>query len=131
MAAKPGRAGQFDNILPLDDTGRRTQLSPLTPMPTDAQLVFDLVVRENGHLTQSDVPLVMGYALACMRVFNARGNTAEWERACRVMMAYATKLRVSPQACIDPVSLGRRRKDQPQGPAPWEYRDDDHGDENG
>jgi hypothetical protein len=131
---KPGRPNQFDKIHPIG-AARRSRLTPLAPLPTEAQPVFDLIIRENPHLTATDVPLVMGYALASMRVFKAakRSNAAEWERASRIQTMYATKLRLTPQSTQDPQALGRRKKDMGGFGVTWEQLglDNDDDDDDG
>jgi hypothetical protein len=46
-------------------------------------------------------------------------DVTNWEKAARVQMALATKLRLSPQSRLDPKTVARRQPER-TGPAPWE-----------
>jgi hypothetical protein len=61
----------------------------------------------------SDVPLLEAYAMACVRMSSApsRKKIAELDRAARLAMSLATKLRLPPSSSIDPQALGRRKAD--------------------
>jgi hypothetical protein len=46
-------------------------------------------------------------------------NVAVWEKAVRVQLALAARLRLAPQSRVDPKTIGRQQQ-QRVGPAPWD-----------
>jgi hypothetical protein len=141
--AQPGRRSvAAASVLRLATPRTRPRLSPPTSLTKDERIIFDLVAIENQHLAATDGPLLAAFAQASIKVFKLakKEDVAAWERACRVQAMYATKLRISPQTCTDPQSIGRRRKDGPgglgihwsqtqAGDGPWVgQREDDDGD---
>jgi hypothetical protein len=110
---KRGRRSSAElTVVPFDATRSRPTLTPLFPLKSDEKKVFDLVVREHVHLKQIDAPLLMGYARAIAGLFKA-DTVEDFERLSRVSLSYATKLRISPQARVHPLSLARRQQQQP------------------
>jgi hypothetical protein len=130
--AQPGRrSAAAASVLRLAPNRARPRLSPPTALTKDERMIFDLVAAENQHLAATDAPLLAAFAQASIKVFKLakKEDVAAWERACRVQAMYSTKLRISPQTCTDPQSIGRRRKDaEAFGPLrkPWlDYGDDE------
>jgi hypothetical protein len=78
-------------------------------------MFFVQIAAANRHLTETDKTLVAAFvqAASLSTKLAKKADLAGWERATRVLMSRATKLRLTPQACIDPQTLGRRRKDDP------------------
>src|SRR5262245_37391023 len=110
------------SVVPPDATTPRLLLTPFEPLKSAERKIFDLIVRENAHLRQTDVPLVMGYARASTGLLQVE-TAGDFDKLARVMMSLATKLRISPQSRLDPKTLARRIADQDNGPKPWERGD--------
>jgi hypothetical protein len=126
---KRGRLSAADlSIVPPDATDTRPTLTPLGPLKSVEKAVFDLAVRENVHLRQTDVPLLMGFARASAALFKV-DTAADFEKLARVAMSFATRLRLTPQARTHPTTLGRRYADQHTGPKPWDRIRGDEDDE--
>ncbi len=73
------------------------------------------------HFVASDLPLLVSYVQATLLARSAARDpdrVGVWEKAVRCQATLATRLRLAPQARIDPKTVGRRQ--QPQGPLPWE-----------
>src|SRR5262245_36753226 len=117
---KRGRLSADDwAVISPNTTGTRPTLMPLRPLKGDEKAVFDLVVREHVHLQPIDVPLLMGFARASAGLFKV-DSAGDFERLARVAMSFATKLRISPQSRVHPLTLARRYADQHTGPKPWD-----------
>jgi hypothetical protein len=127
---KRGRLSAADlSLVPPDTTGTRPTLTPLRKLKGDEKAVFDLVVREHVHLQPIDVPLLMGFARASAGLFKV-DSAGDFERLARVAMSFATRLRITPQSRVHPLTLGRRYADQHIGPKPWDrIRDEDDNDD--
>jgi len=80
------------------------------------------------HLTQGDAPLLMIFSRAIAGAFNA-SDASDFERLSRVALSAGTRLRLTQQSRIHPLTLGRRYADQHTGPKPWD-RIRDEGDNN-
>jgi hypothetical protein len=80
------------------------------------QAIFNLTVAKHGHLKAGDVMMIAAFAIATSKVFELAktDDIAGFDKVCRLQAMYATRLRISPQACVDPQSIGRRRKDDHQ-----------------
>ena len=77
------------------------------------------------HFQPADTSLIVSYVQATLLAHSTAGNpdqVAVWEKAARLQMALATKLRLTPQSRTDPKTQGRM---QPNGPKPWEIGQDD------
>jgi hypothetical protein len=117
---KRGRLSASDlSVVGPNTSGTRPPLIPLQPLKSSEKRVFDLIVRENAHLRQTDVPLLMGLARATAGLFGVE-TAGDFEKLARVQMSYATRLRITPQARTHPTTLGRRIADQNNGPRPWD-----------
>jgi hypothetical protein len=132
MKMKPGRPSADDlNIIPLYPTGSRVQ-TPDDLAPSEATLFHHLVRScAPDHFVASDVPLLVSFVqatLASRRSAKAMTRNpklaAVWEKATRMQATLATRLRLAPQARIDPATLTRRREKTP--PSAYDLmRDDD------
>src|SRR5262245_61710729 len=91
-------------------TGTRSAIIPLRKLTSDEKAIFDLVVRENAHLTQGDVPLLMVFARATAATFDTTDATS-FEKLARVSMSAATRLRLTQQSRTHPTTLARARRD--------------------
>jgi hypothetical protein len=121
MKAKPGRPSADDlNVVPLYPSGSRVQ-TPDDLAPSEAAL-FRHLVRSCApdHFVASDVPLLVSFVQATLMARrSAKAMTKNpklapmWERCARVQATLATRLRLAPQARIDPATLTRRREKTP------------------
>jgi hypothetical protein len=127
---KRGRVSAADlSIVGSSATDSRPPIIPLRSLSKDEKLVFDCAVRENVHLTQGDAPLLMIFSRAIAGAFNA-SDASDFERLSRVALSAGTRLRLTQQSRIHPLTLGRRYADQHIGPKPWDrIRDEDDNDD--
>lgn len=115
--------------------GKERRLDPPASLQGAERTIFiDLInACESKHFRPSDLPLLLRYVEACalgdqaaehLRTMGAvvDGKPSPWitvqEKAVRAMVALSMRLRLSPQARLDPKSLARQ---QPRlYPPPWE-----------
>lgn len=106
----------------------RPRLKPPAELTPSQTKVFAEAVnsRDADFFNAGDLPLLIAYARAVELERWAAGlvaedpsQLAEWERACRVMISLATKLRLTPQSRIDAAKAGRMSH-PPAGKPPWE-----------
>jgi hypothetical protein len=99
----------------------RHKPKPTLPLTPEQRGIFDIVVDAHTHLVEGDGPLVTLYAISLAKAAKlAKGkDVAAFERAARVALATAVKLRCTPQSSIDPVTAGRRKADVARGRPPW------------
>ena len=73
------------------------------------------------HFRKSDLPMLCAYvqALLLTRKLIRTNAISDWEKASRVAMALATKLRLTVQSRIEPRGVGRQQIPS-AGPAPWD-----------
>ena len=93
-------------------------------MTNAERILFDQLATTNPHLTLIDTPLLAAYCQAITRTLRLGrskdiGAIGAWERTARLAMSLATKLRISPQACANPQTLARARRDQDAYAKPW------------
>ena len=129
---KPGRPSADDlNVVPLYPSASRVQ-TPDDLTPPEAALFHHLVRScAPDHFVASDVPLLVSFVQATLMGRNAAKamkknpkSAAVWEKTVRMQATLATRLRLAPQARIDPVTLTRRREKTP--PSAYDLmRDDD------
>jgi hypothetical protein len=102
---------------------------PPTGLTPEELSVFVAMVSGFPHLEEGDSPLLalfaQGVVLAEKRL--REKDVAGWDKAVRAVGTLGSKLRIVPNARIDPQALGRRIADQVDrgGPEPWENRLDD------
>jgi phage terminase small subunit len=112
MARKP--ASHFE-VVPIE------QALPLIEPPAHLsgaeKALFHSIVQQSAaqNFTRNDAELLAAYVQACHLVAQSYASAMEkpdyvrdWERACRVMVTLATKLRLTPSARVDPRSLTRQ-----------------------
>lgn len=128
--ARPGRRSQAElNIVSLAPTAARPKLTAPEFLTTAERSLFTEIAAANAHLTTGDAMLLGLYVQGLTRVQKAkRTDIAAWEKAVRVVLSLATKLRLTPQSSTDPQTLGRRRKDE-QKPSYLETMGNDDDDE--
>ena len=106
--------------------GKPRRLSPPSTLTNPEQTLFSELVAACApeHFRESDLPLLVSFVQATLLARDAITRAADeaaalstWERAVKVQAMLGTKLRLTPQARIDPKTLGRQ---QPQQfPPPW------------
>jgi hypothetical protein len=108
---RPGPFGP--NVVSLKSNPPRPALNPIGKLSKEQRKIFDHTIREYHHLKRGDVPMLELYAKACVRTATAAKDkdAQAWERESRIVMAYATKLRLTAQALIEPRTAARRRVD--------------------
>jgi hypothetical protein len=86
------------------------------------------VVAANPQLVEGDSPLVTLYVLSLSKAMklSRSKDVASFEKAARLAVTLSTKLRISPQSTVDPVTSGRRKKDAAP-PSYYDRMDDDDG----
>ena len=108
--------------------GQPPPLDPPACLSKDERALFEEIVSacSTRHFVASDAPLLVGYVQAIALARNAIGKAATntealqtWEKATRMMATLATRLRLAPQARIDPKTLGRMQA--PKTRPPWEH----------
>jgi hypothetical protein len=86
----------------------RPRLGPIHPLSKTTRKIFDSIIAENQHLRRTDIPL-----LECLAVASARLNRVEklsvgdLLKLSRIITSLNRTLRLTPQARIDPKTLGR------------------------
>jgi hypothetical protein len=114
--AQPGRKSAAANLVSLASTARPTRLTPPASLTKTEQSTFNALVVANPHLTITDGLLLAGFVRASSMMLDRKSEAGEWEKASRVAITLATKLRLTPQSTQDPQALGRRRKDHHPSP---------------
>jgi hypothetical protein len=127
-------------------TGPQTPLSPVTPLDDLERSIFDATVLHHPHLRAADVVILTAFAQSAARVFGARAKgrarardvAAAHDRDVRSMLALARSLRLTPQSCQEPKTVGRLRVKQDRigvmavdgsTVRPWDDDDGDDADE--
>lgn len=108
-----GRKSSAANVISLATTGASSRLKPPPSLSTAESSLFVELALANVHLTISDVPILAAYAQAATKVLKLgrQKDVGQWEKVVRLTMALARTLRLTPQSCIEPRTVGRRRKD--------------------
>ncbi len=104
-------------VVALNATGEAPRLTPPAFLTACERLVFSEIVNNCTvqHFVKSDIPLLASFARATVLAQTAKG--LEWERAVKIQAMLATRLRLAPQARLDPKTLGRQQL--PVGRMPW------------
>ena len=107
--------------------GDPPRLEPPETLTDDERRVFvELIGACNPrHFVASDLPLLIAFVQATVLSQHSAGAArkdddalARWEKATRPLAMLATRLRLSPQARLDPKTLGRLPESK--GRTPWE-----------
>jgi hypothetical protein len=123
MIQRGRKSAAAASVAQLAATPRRPRLTPPPTLSTEEQSTFNALLSDNPHLSKSDELLLTLYVLTLSKAAKlARGkDVAAWEKAVRLALTVATKLRVTPQSVQSPQVLGRRKADNrsfPEQP-PW------------
>jgi hypothetical protein len=108
VSMQPGRKSAASLELKL--ASNRTRPKPDPTLQPQEQTIFNEVVAGNPHLLEGDGLLLSLYARALSKAMRSR-DVAGFERAARVALTIATKLRLTPQASCEPKTVGRMRRD--------------------
>ena len=116
------------NLAALTLTGDPLRPKPPSFLTTRERRLFTEIIDacDPRHFRAQDLPMLSSYVQTCFLVRTAVKYAAHdpkmltvWEKAARMQMALATKLRLTPQARTDPRTLARKSL-PPVGPRPWE-----------
>jgi hypothetical protein len=124
-----------DALAVIGVNGKPPRLEPPASLSDLERNVFVGLVQacDPEHFRPSDMPLLCRYAEAVVLAEQAAqelrcgavvdGRPSPWitiqEKAVRALVALSMRLRLSPQARIDPKTLGREQLRR--GPAPWDW----------
>jgi hypothetical protein len=118
----------LEHLAALVANGDHPRLIPPAFLKSDERSLFEEIVGTvaSTHFVPSDLPLLVSFVqwtVLARRMAGKPDQLETWEKATRVQMSLATKLRLTPQTRIDPKTLARH---QPSPyPPPWITRDDD------
>jgi hypothetical protein len=104
--------------------GRPPRLQPPRYLNKTEKAVFTELAA-TGHFVPTDAALLASLAQATVMARKAARDPAKsavWERAVKMQAMLSTKLRLTPQARIDPKTVGRQR--DRFFPASWEWPND-------
>lgn len=118
-----------DELATLNVNGEPPRLNP-PPDLTDGERSLFLEIAgacSPKHFVPSDLPILISFVQATLlsrqaikKAANDATALATWEKATRMQATLATRLRLSPQARLDPKTVARQ---QPRPyPPPWEVR---------
>ena len=102
--------------------GRPSRLEPPHYLNATEAAAFVELASTAGHFVPTDTPLVAQATVMARKAARDQKKLSVWERAVRMQIALATKLRLTPQSRIDPKTVGRQ---QPRGIVPWEWERND------
>jgi hypothetical protein len=121
------RGRRSANLLSINVEAKPPPLaSPSCLNDEERDLFKELVAAcDTRNLAKSDLPLLVAYVQASLISQSAARAAARdptrivaWEKACRMQVMLATKLRLAPQSRSDPKTVGRRQP--PPGLRPWD-----------
>lgn len=95
----------------------RPRLTAPSTLTAAERAVFVETVAQYPHLKPGDIPMIAAFAQATVKTFKLakqQHDVQAWERSARVMISFATKLRLTPQSHTRAEALGRKRYDQHQ-----------------
>jgi phage terminase small subunit len=125
---KRGRQSLADlSVVPID-VARRPIEPPADLKPKEAEIFRQVVAScDANHFRKSDIPIVTAFATATHlsrfyadRIGESEGAFTQWEKASRLQISLATKLRLTPQARAHPATVARMPDPHTPGEAPWE-----------
>ena len=94
--------------------------------------IYGLLIDKTPHIRDLDTPLLAIYARTLAEAFRlTKGkDTVAAVQATRLALSLATKLRLTPQSRINPVTVGRQQRDQQNANAAAVRGDSVIGDDN-
>src|SRR3954447_13200596 len=111
MKRGPRSAAEL-NVVSLDVPRSRPRIIAPSSLNAAEKKMFNEVIGDNAHLRSGDSILVAQFVQAVMKASKLARKTDEtsvksWERSSRVMIALATKLRITQQAKTHHITAGR------------------------
>jgi hypothetical protein len=126
------RGRKSAEALAINVSGEPPRLTPPAGLnPKERAAFVELVnAADPRHFRRSDAPMIVALVQATIKARELGrdpAKTQDWERASRVMMALATKLRLTPQCRTRPESIARQHEVAPchedeswdDEPKPW------------
>jgi hypothetical protein len=115
------RGRKSAEALAINVSGTPARLTAPPGLTVKERVEFERLVNaaDPNHFRKGDIPLLVSLAQATLlarKLGRDPNKVAEWEKATRVQMSLATKLRMTPQARFDRKTVGSM---QPGGIAPW------------
>jgi hypothetical protein len=109
-------------------TGAPPRLAPPADLSDDEKALFLELVNACSpkHFVESDKPLLISFIQATILARASAGKAmliGTWEKAVKVQALLATRLRLAPQARLDPQTVGRFKLSSGL-PKPWELGKD-------
>ena len=120
--SEAGKSAASLEVINVD--GRPSRLQPPRYLNKTEKAVFTELAA-TGHFVPTDAALLASLAQATVMARKAARDPAKsavWERAVKMQAMLSTKLRLTPQARIDPKTVGRQR--DRFFPASWEWPND-------
>ena len=120
-----GRKSAAANLVVVNVDGKPPKLTPPATLNEDERALFIEIIdaTDTRHFRPTDTPLLVSYVQATLLARSTAHDphkVATWEKAVRVQVSLATRLRLSPQSRTDPKTIGRQQT--PVGRKPWELR---------
>ena len=131
------RGRKSAEALAINVSGEPPRLTPPAGLSPKERAAFVELVNaaDPRHFRRSDVPMIVALVQATIKARELGrdpSKTQDWERASRVMMALATKLRLTPQCRTRPESIARMQQHEvtpwhedeswEDEPKPWDRR---------
>lgn len=109
MAKKPGRRSIAESNIVQLVSSTRPRIAAPSSLNAAERAVFSETVEGNGHLKVGDTLMIAAYAQTLVKVNKLARKTdtasvGAWEKCARVMLAMATKLRVTQQAATQRIT---------------------------
>jgi hypothetical protein len=99
--------------------GTRPRLTPPSSLTKSERSLFIELASGAEHLRPTDAPLLASYVQAIIASRRSARDPSKldiWDKATRLQMSLATKLRLTAQSRADPKTVGRQ---EPSGSNPW------------
>ena len=113
-----GRKSSAELVFPVIE--HRPGVTPPSSLTKAERSLFIELVANAEHLRPTDTPLLASYVqatIASRRSARDPSKVDVWEKATRLQVSLATKLRLTAQSRTDTRTVGRQ---EPQGPHPWD-----------
>ena len=116
--AQRGRKSAASNVVSIAANSRKPTIIPSRSLSKSEKQIFNVIIEGHHHLRSMDAPLLTTYVAACAKMLVTK-DIADFEKLVRVALACATKLRLTPQAVLQPRSLGRKYADAAESSGLW------------
>ena len=119
-----GRKSEASSLVVV--SGAPPRLAPPADLSDEEKALFlDLVnACSPRHFVESDKPLLISFVQATLmaREAHRQCKLETWQKAIKLQALLATRLRLAPQARLDPKTVGQFQ--QSSGPKPWNVMKD-------